>query len=207
MPRLLLLLLPVVLALVLPACDVRPGGGTATVFRIDGKRRLVSAVLYPPASDEGRQSVRLRFTDDNTFQTNDPLPPGRYRLALRSDEGMYLSAEVELTDDRWFYRIPAPTEGGGPGPAASDSAAVAVTAQVADARRLPSQLVVLFAGKDVIVRRAAHDNGLVRVDAPGAGTWRVEIIAPGTPARTWSADAVVIDAGMTRVDLGAVELR
>ena len=200
-----MLLLPLlVLAMALPGCDIRPGGGTATIFRIAGKRKVIHAVLQPPPSDDGRQPIRLRFTDENTFQTNDPLPPGRYKLALRSEEGLYLGAEVDLTADRWIYNVPEPAEGG---PPSTTAATAAVTATVGDAGRLPPQLVVLFVGADVIVRRTSHDNGRVQVDAPGPGTWRVEVIAPGSPPRTWTAAAVVIDTGMTMVDLGAVNLR
>ena len=107
--------LAAVVLLLAAGCDLRPG--TATFFQIGGKLPINAVTLRPPASDENRKPIKLRFSDDNTFQTNDYLTAGRYRLVMRTEEGMTLDTEVDVTPEKWFYKIPevkpSATSGGG----------------------------------------------------------------------------------------------
>ena len=185
-------------------CDLRPG--TATIFRIGGKRQINHVTLQPPASDENRKAIKLKFTDDNTFQTNDYLTAGRYRLVMRTEEGMSLDADVDVTPEKWYYKIPEVV------PSASKGGAVAqptVSAGISlgdKGEAVPPQIIMLFVGSDVVMRRVAPEGGRVSVDAPGPGLWRVEIIAPGNPPRTATLEAVKITGGAT-MNLGDVVLR
>ncbi len=197
--------LAAVVLLLAAGCDLRPG--TATFFQIGGKLPINAVTLRPPASDENRKPIKLRFSDDNTFQTNDYLTAGRYRLVMRTEEGMTLDTEVDVTPEKWFYKIPevkpSATSGGG------SMIPPMVTAGITVGEKgsvLPPQIIVVFIGKDVVVRRVAPENGRVSVDAPGPGLCRVEIIAPGDPPQTATVEAVKITVS-AETNLGDVVLR
>ncbi|PKO16070.1 hypothetical protein CVU37_12005 [candidate division BRC1 bacterium HGW-BRC1-1] len=190
--------------LLVAGCDLRPG--TASIFRIGGKRVINHVTLHPPSSDENRKPIKLRFSDDNTFQTNDYLTAGRYRLVMRTEEGMTLDAEVDVTPEKWYYKIaeaePSSSSGGG-----MINPKVSAGISIGDkGATLPPQIIVVFIGNDVVVRRVAPEEGRIRVDAPGTGLWRVEIVAPGNPPQTATVEAAKITAG-AETNLGEVVLR
>ena len=185
-------------------CDLRPGN--ATIFRIGGKRQINHVTLQPPASDENRKAIKLKFSDDNTFQTNDHLTAGRYRLVMRTEEGMTLDADVDVTPEKWYYKIAEVKPASSAGSAMTYPQLSAGISIGDKGETLPPQIIVVFIGSDVVVRRVAPEEGRIRVDAPGPGLWRVEIIAPGTPPLIASQEAVKITAG-SDMNLGEVVLR
>ncbi len=186
-----------VVALVLSGCEYRPKN--ATIIRIGGKRVIDSATLTPPATEEQRKPLRLKIMDENTFQTNTPLAPGTYRLRLRASDGLYLARDLAIEREKWFYDLPEI-------PAESHEQAVgpALSAGIFPEGEMPGEVVVLFIADDVIIRRAAVNAGRFSVRAPAAGTYRVEIIAPGQKPRVWIRDGLKLGAD---TDVGLINIR
>lgn len=187
------------LALLFSGCELPPPEGR-TAFKIEGKREYASAMLIPPHSEEQRLPIRLKFVDYNVFQTSATLAPGTYGLALRAGEGMYVRREVKIEAGTSVYRIPE--EPAQPTPAAR-SPKLTGGLYVPDGA-MPPEVVVVFAGEDVIVRRAAVVNDRFATDAPSPGIYRVEVIAPGRPPRFWTRDRVQVGDS---ADIGIISLR
>ena len=185
------------LLVVASGCDYQPKG--TIVFELKDDREFDGAQLQYPPSAENRRPLKLRYVDRNVFMTTAALAPGRYTVSAHTGQGRHVGREVQIEAGKVRYEIDTKTPvdpvmlGKGP----------SVTARVAGIMD-GQELVVLFIGEDLTIRRVNAQDGAIKTDAPGTGTYRVEVHALGAPPRSWQQNAVEITGP---VNLGTVEVK
>ncbi len=177
-----------VTAFALGGCRYRPNG-TAYVFEIKSDREFAAWRLLPPEDAANKNAVRLLYYDRNSYLTYDPLPPGVYYLAVRFGVGQHYRIPVSVNPKQWYYSIPDPSADQEQGhAAAAPTAAVRVRGMLSLPRNeMPTQVFVVFQGTEVHIRRAFVENGSFATDAPGTGRYKVEVIIPGVPPKSWTS--------------------
>jgi hypothetical protein len=186
--------------LALAACEYRPGG-TAYVFQVDSKEEYTTWRLERPAlAGPERPAIRLKWYDENTYLTYEKLEPGPYALSLRRKGGRFYRIDFEVKPGQWLYKFPDPSAGGRDAGPAADAAAVRGKLDL-PAADMPPLVVLVFSGKDVVLRRAGLKDGEFRVEPPPAGRYIVEVIVPGDPPRSWRSQLMDIRGP---ADLGTI---
>ena len=185
------------IALILASC-LYPKN--AFIIKIKGRREYRQVQLTPPPSEEARKPIRLKFIDTNTFQTTESIAPGTYRLSAATGDGMFLGRPFTVEPGKLYYEIPELTPDTAPSPVGPEVSGKVFVLQ----GDMPREVVVVFAGGDVTVRRSPVQDGSFRVHAPQAGSYRIEVIAPGSPPRTCVRDYQKIEGPL---NLGIISLR
>lgn len=187
------------LAVAVAACRIQPKG--TLVFKIQGKREFDRVMLHYPDTGENRTPVRLKYIDTNTFQTSAGLAPGRYRLTMRAGDGTHLGADVDILPEVFSYDIPEPKFDR---PGVSPVGSKTVRGRLSQAAGLPPEIVVVFIGREVIVRRTPRTGDAFVVPAPMDGDYRVEVHVAGTPPRSWFGTTNITGPS---TDLGEISLK
>ncbi|MGI8905424.1 MAG: hypothetical protein ACR2IE_02910 [Candidatus Sumerlaeaceae bacterium] len=189
-----------VFALVCTACDFTPKG--SIVFHVPGEKEYDKAQLaYPPSEGERRQPLKLRFFDTNTWLTTATLAPGNYMFSARTGEGAFYSHEVHVTGNQTRYELPATSKAGsritlGPKVSGTLSIPAGVT--------IPPEVVVIFIGHDVTVRRVPLHQNKFAIEAPQRGRYRVEVHLPGEKPLSFASRLLDIN---TDLDLEKIPLQ
>lgn len=184
-------------AVLLSACSLQPRG--TTVFEIEGKTDYDKATLAFPETDEKRDTIKLRWVDTNVYTTTATLAPGQYLFTARTSDGLHYGREITVDAKTRRYKLPQISAG-----ATTVAAGPPVTGSVTVASgQRPTELVVLFIGKDFTVRRITSTDGKFTVDGPAPGDYRFEIHGLGQPARTFTRERLTVSGP---VDLGSITL-
>lgn len=189
----------VLAATTLSACRLQPKGVTA--FKLGGKKEFERAELAPPESAEKRRNIRLKFVDTNLFQTTATLAPGHYTIITRLSSGVQRSFPVQIEQGKDYYELSLPDASTAPpvtGPKVSAGIYLSENTAV-----MPDEVAVLFIGRDLIIRRVPVAGGRFETNAPGNGTYRVEVHALGAKVRSWTMNSVEVNGAK---DLGLITL-
>jgi hypothetical protein len=187
-------------ALLVAGCDYVPKG--STLFHVEGDREYEKAqIAFPPSEGEKRLPLKLRWVDTNAWLTTATFAPGKYMFSARTGEGGYYSREVMIDGKKNRYDLPAAAQ-----TLAGFTVGPKISGQVSlpDQKKLPTQLVIIFVGNDVTVRRVNLQSDRFTAEAPVRGRYKVEIHATGEPPRSFITKVLDIKADM---DLGKVELQ
>lgn len=183
----------------LAGCRYRPKDAKVFTFKTD--HDVDRVFLLPPEGSEARKELRLKFIDTNTYTTTAPLSPGKYTLTARSSSGYFYSTPVEVVEKTWWYDLGDITKAAPP----VDSGPKVGAQLYSSSGQTFSNIVVLFIGQDLIVRRTTVEaDKQFSVIAPGIGTYRIEVIALGNPVQSWVRDNVEIRQS---VNLGTITLK
>lgn len=192
------LLAALALAALFCGCDMQPKG--STVLKFEGKKEFDRVQMTRSDPGQAYAPIKFKYIDTNTFITTASLAPGRYMVSARGFEGIYVAQEITVDPKTRLYVIPERQ-----GPRVAQAAkGPSLSAELASGSIVQSDIVVIFIGDDITMRRARAENGKFSVSAPLPGTYRIEIFAPGRPPRSWNRDKVEIKGP---VDLGLIDLR
>jgi hypothetical protein len=187
-------------AVVIAACNYVPKG--AILFKVADKREYDRAeIAYAPSAGETRLPLRLKWIDTNSWVTTASLAPGTYILTARTYEGAYYAHEVEIKTGQNRYDLPATTQNN---VAFQAGPKVNGTLLMTEANKAVRELVIVFIGPDVTVRRVHPVNGQFSADAPAKGKFNLEIHAPGEQPRSFMKSQVDLTKD---ADLGQIDLR
>lgn len=176
-----------------------------TAFVIEDQTEFAAAMLLYPKSEEFRLPLKLKYVDTNTFQTTATLAPGYYTLVLRTEQGRFLKTPVEIEPGKQLYRVsllPIETD---EATFRGDRLPRFRGKVYVSEGKLPSELVVVFVGRDVVVRRTAvAADGNFEIEVPKSGTYWIELFSLGDSPAKWERGKVDLTKD---VDVGLVALR